>query len=362
MEARHLFAFIRLFITVIITTMTTPAASKIIDAFPCKTLTTIATSDAQPTYLTLRKAQTQLNSNAMNIPSVHGDGVLGHLALTVTPAQYQAASVGNVPFIAPLIPPIAPVHQANATAFQIAENIRQWKEDQATFRTYHDVDKALRNMLIASTHETYLGELHNDDFGYGNLTTLDILTYLWATYSEITSDDLAMNQLRMTKPWNPPTPIEDLFKQVDDGVKYATAGGEIPPATAIVRICYDLIESSGVFETACREWRLLPIAQKTYAQFKVYFKAADKDRQRTITSSRAGFHGTINAATGPPPRTTAPVTVTTTAPTSYCWTHGVSKNLLHTSMTCKNKDDGHCDDATISDKKKGSEKIWGPKK
>ena len=184
----------------------------------------------------------------MSIPSVRCDGILGHLALTVTPAQYAAASVGNVLFIAPPIPPIAPVHGPAATAFQISENIRQWKEDQASFRTYHDVDKALRNMLIEATNDTYLAELHDDDFGYGNRTTLEVLTYLWATYSGITPDDLALNTLRMTKPWNPPKPIEDMFKQVDDGVKYATAGGKIPPLTAVVHILYNLVESAGVFE------------------------------------------------------------------------------------------------------------------
>jgi hypothetical protein len=361
MKARHLFAsslIILLIIAAIVLTMTTPAASKIMDSFQCKTLAIIATATAPPTYSTIRKAQTQLNSNAMSIPSLRGDGILGHLALTISPADYQAASLGNVPFIAPPIPPIAPVHQQNATAFQIAENLRQWKEDQATFRTYHDVDKALRIMLIDAVHDTYLAELHHDDFAYGNRTTLEVLTYLWDTYSEITPDDLALNTLRMTKPWNPPTPIEDMFKQVADGVKFATAGGEIPPATAVVRICYDLVEASGVFETPCREWRKLATADKTLANFKTAFKAADKDRQRTVTSSSAGFHA--NAANRAPPVVVPSTAATTLRPadTSYCWTHGCINNKEHTSITCNNKKEGHQDDATLKNKKGGSTKIW----
>jgi hypothetical protein len=49
---------------------------------------------------------------------------------------------------------------------------------------------------------------------------------------------------------------------------------------------------------------------------------------------------------------TLPTSATT--PRSYCWTHGFSKNLNHTSMTCIKKDADHEDEATAANKMGGS--------
>jgi hypothetical protein len=49
---------------------------------------------------------------------------------------------------------------------------------------------------------------------------------------------------------------------------------------------------------------------------------------------------------------TLPTSATT--PRSYCWTHGFSKNLSHTSMTCIKKHDDHQDEATAANKMGGS--------
>ena len=47
-------------------------------------------------------------------------------------------------------------------------------------------------------------------------------------------------------------------------------------------------------------------------------------------------------------------------PVSYCWTHGVTSNLRHTSATCRRKATGHKDDATFNDRKGGAESSLVP--
>ena len=336
----------------------TTSISKIADSFPIKTLTPISTSTSKPTYATITVAQTQLNGNAMSVPSDGGDGILGHLALTVTAAVYDDLSAGNVPFVPPVNPGPAPIHPPNATGAQIAETNRQWKEDRSTYRTYHEVDKALRNQVIEAVHPSYIRSLYNVQTGYGNLTCRQLLEHLWLQYGTIMQDELDANTKSMMQPWSPPTPIETLFTQLDECAIFATAGGEaIAPAT-IVRIGYNIMEANGLFDTACHKWRTEVTApNKTLDAFKAHFLAADKDRSRNMTSGSAGFQG-ANKATA----ATTPNAVVANNSTSYCWTHGSSKNLKHTSRTCENKAKGHQDDATIDDKKDGSEKIWGPKK
>jgi hypothetical protein len=161
-----------------------------------------------------------------------------------------------------------------------------------------------------------------------------------------------------------------------------------PPV--IVRIGYNIIYATDRFSLGCHAWRQLIETDKTWARLKTHFKAADTDLRLTTTSNSAGFQGAANLVTES--TTDAPETAlaasqaalatsqaaltaaiqgqanaishptnTTPAPTvarSYCWTHGSSRNLRHTSATCNNKADDHQDTATLNNKMGGSEKVW----
>jgi hypothetical protein len=330
-------------------------------AFPLTELTHIGTDTEPPNYASLHIAQMQLNSCAASVDSNGGDGVHGHLALTITPAEYMALSAGGVPFIAPLNPPIQPVHQPGATAAQIAENIRQHKEAKIIFHTYHDTDKVLRNMLIAKIDIIYIRALYDATVGFGNVMCLELLQHLKTNYGIIKQEELEENTKRMNTPWNPPTPIEALFNQLDEGVIFATAGGEPPAPSVVVRMGYNLIEATGLFVMPCTEWRKLATAAKTMAAFKMHFREADVDCRLITTTGCAGFHSANKVTMTPTPKEKSNTVVTDNAPLSYCWTHGSSKNVKHTSKTCENKAEGHDDNATMKDKKGGSTKVWGPK-
>jgi hypothetical protein len=55
-----------------------------------------------------------------------------------------------------------------------------------------------------------------------------------------------------------------------------------------------------------------------------------------------------------------PATGTSSART-YCWMHGITTNLAHTSATCSNKGPGHQDDATNDNKMRGATFICLPR-
>ena len=42
----------------------------------------------------------------------------------------------------------------------------------------------------------------------------------------------------------------------------------------------------------------------------------------------------------------------------YCWSHGFMQNADHTSLTCRNKKEGHKDEATATNKMGGKEHVW----
>jgi hypothetical protein len=331
---------------------------------------------------------TELNANTASVHSNGGDGQLGHLTLTITPAAYTAISAGNTPFVAPEYPPVHPEHPPGATAAQISEISRQYKENQAIFRQYHAIDNALRNQLIAAVPHIYISTLSDPTVGFGNVTCLDILTHLKTNYGIITSDELDKNMIRMKTPWHPPVSIEAMFQQSEDGVKFATAGNDAPSANTIVHIGYIIIYATGRFTIGCHEWRKLTDEQKTWAHLKTHFKAADTDLRLTSTSNSAGYDGSTNqveqacddnstalatsqaalaasqaalAAALQGHTNLATSTPTSTCRTSYSWTHGTMHNTRHTSATCNTKADGHQDTATQNNKLGGSTKAWIPR-
>lgn len=186
----------------------------------------------------------------------------------------------------------------------------------------------------------------------------------------------------------PPTPIENLFKQLHDGMLISAAAGEPQVDAQVARLGYNIILKTGLFAEACREWRLKPDIQQTFAEFKLHFRRMNVDRQETLTAGSAGYHGAANAVTAEPPAspwmdgimqelqllraaiafqtpaanaaqekppTTAPLPL---PPTSYCWTHGASRNNAHTSSTCNNQAEGHQVLATLTNRMGGSDRVW----
>jgi len=331
------------------TPTTTPKS--LMDSFPHTTLTPIATTTSYPTYENLRKMQWELNDNAESIESEFGDGNHGHIFLVIPEAEYLELTDG-IPCVPPEKPPINVDHPNGATAPQITEaNCRNTNEKFA-YKQYHDATKAIRNQLIAAIPLSYIESLSHPTRGFNKVPPIDIITHLWARFGKIRSSDLRANEKRMKAAWHPPTPFQDLIKQLDDGKKFAAAGKEIIDDHALARMGYDIIDDTGLFDFACREYRFKDEIDKTMATFEEHFRLADLDRTLTVTTKSAGFHGAnqMSATTTPTPLNTGKQ--------SYCWTHSILKNHKHTSLTCEKKADGHQDAATLQNKLGGSTKVY----
>jgi hypothetical protein len=382
--------------------------SSVTSNFPIAALTPIATINSTPSFLSIRTVQKELNTNAASVHSYEGGANHGLLALTISPQAYLA--ITGVPFQPPAVPPAHPNLAGLNTAAQIAHAVRQHIEDKRVFLEYKDTDKALVRMLMEATPIQYIQALEHPDLGFSGLTCLQIMTHLHEEYGQISLQDTEENQERMNTAWHPPTPIEDLFTQLDKGVIFAVAAGEPIVDRQVARIGYNIILRTGQFNDACREWRLKAPAAQTYAQFKIFFLRMNLDRQQSATAASAGFHAVNSVTTAG--ATTAITKATThtdntdastlteqtqqansvallqadltalmtevkdlraqlkrqqatgsrTTALSYCWTHGYTKNKLHNSRTCTNKADGHRDEATTSNNMGGNTAECAPRK
>jgi hypothetical protein len=138
-------------------------------------LTRIGDTNTEPTFATILIANVELNANVASIYSTRGDGVHGHLALTINAANYKQRSIGGVAFQVPTAHPAFPSHKDKATYAEIAE------------------DAILRNLIIAVVPTIFLAAKRNTVTGFGNVPCMSLLNHLHAVYGHITEKELEQN-------------------------------------------------------------------------------------------------------------------------------------------------------------------------
>jgi len=109
----------------------TISIDKIVDGFPQPNIAPIV---GIPTYESIAKLNLQLNANAASVQSNLGDGQLGLLALTVSPAVFNTLSA--VAFVHPVNPGTNPVIPLGATTNVTSHLTRVFTTQKAIFREY----------------------------------------------------------------------------------------------------------------------------------------------------------------------------------------------------------------------------------
>jgi hypothetical protein len=126
--------------------------------FPHPVLIKIGDNNTEPTFVSILVAHVELNVNAASVYSARGDGLQGHLALTIDASDYVKRSIGNKPFVPPTAPPAVTTHLETASDAQILETNCQHKVQKEEFILFHNADTALRNLLIAAVPPIFLAD------------------------------------------------------------------------------------------------------------------------------------------------------------------------------------------------------------
>jgi hypothetical protein len=226
--------------------MTASTLDELIAGFPHSSLPKVA---GEPTFEDLKVIRRLLNTNAMVVASYRG-GRHGHLGIIMTNEEYFAIAVDVFPVPANPGPSAAVV--AGMMAAVIAETTRLHREATQVYRTYHNVDQAIKKLIIESFDDAYMNALSNETVGYANCTSLQFLTHLLTYYAMIAPTELTQNYERLNTPYDPNQPIETLFQQIQDARAFAVAGGHPYGAAMIVNVAYTLVFNTGLFPNACR--------------------------------------------------------------------------------------------------------------
>jgi hypothetical protein len=149
-------------------------------------------------------------------------------------------------------PGASPEVVVSMTAAVIAELTRLHREATQVYRTYHNVDQAIKKLILEAFDDAYLNALLDEVVGYANCTSLDLLTHLLTFYAMIAPTEITQNYERLNTPYDHNQSIETLFQQIQDARDFAVAGGQPYGAAMIVNVAYTLVFNTGLYPDACR--------------------------------------------------------------------------------------------------------------
>jgi hypothetical protein len=72
----------------------------------------------------------------------------------------------------------------------IAELTQLHREATQMYRTYHNVDQAIKKLILEAFDDAYLNVISDEVVGFANYTSLDLLTHLLTLYAMIAPTEL----------------------------------------------------------------------------------------------------------------------------------------------------------------------------
>jgi hypothetical protein len=223
---------------------------EIINRFPNPFLPKI---DNEPTFEDIQVTTRLLNENAISVPSMAGGGAHGHLVIIMTQVEYAVISAS--PWADSFNPNAIPIIPPDTNAMDADQLARMHAECHRIYTKRINVDQALKRLILEAYDNVYTSQLEDYLLQYANRSALEILMHLKHTYGFINPAQLAENYNKMTAPINFQDPIETLFKQIEDGMRYANAYMQPYMEAQYVNITFLLIMNTGAIHDACRDWQ-----------------------------------------------------------------------------------------------------------
>jgi hypothetical protein len=216
--------------------MTASTLDELIAGFPHFSLPKVT---GEPTFEDLKVIQRLLNTNAMIVSSYVGGGRHGHLCIIMMNEEYFVIAADVFPL--PNNPGAPPEVVVGMMAALITELTQLHREATQVYRTYHNVDQAIKKLILEVFDDAYLNALSNEVVGYANFTSLDLLTHLLTFYAMIAPTERTQNYERLNTPYDPNQPIETLFQQIQDARAFTVTGGQPYGAAMIINVAYTVV-------------------------------------------------------------------------------------------------------------------------
>jgi hypothetical protein len=330
--------------------------------------------NALPTARTVRQLRKEVYTNLCAVPSDLGGGNHGHLGMVMPQAKYITISNGGVAYVHPA-PPVPPIY-AGAAAI-IATQQAQFNKMEKDYYEYRDLSNQIKAMLVQAIPITFIRPLSDPTLGFANATPESIMTHLFTEFGKIRRSDLAANLKELDAPWNPDTPIQDVFARGTFCREFAVEGRDPITDMAYIRALLQVFEKSGVLEKAIDDWDNKDEADQTLVNCELHFIEANRFRLSKLSKDSKEVLAANNAVQEAPkeaPKDLQALVADAVAKATkeafpkqadfkgskellglcYCWSCGICD---HPGWKCKNKKEGHKNRANIYKRLGGNNTI-----
>ena len=230
----------------------------------------------EPTYESLELLIKQLKANARSVHSNLGGGQHGHLGLVISPTTYNHISA--VPFTKPLFPGAQALIPPGATQ-HLTRTLRiQFEEDLRVYHEVENVDKALKKQLVAAVESKYLDAIRNRTTDTITDPVYRVMEHLFSNYGDVTPETLQQREAIVKAiEYDPTTPIDNLFKEIDDLVDLSGRANIPMTPEQSITIAYVILWRTQVLKEYLKTWNSKAPADKTWDAFKTHFRDAVKE-------------------------------------------------------------------------------------
>eukprot|EP00978_Attheya_sp_CCMP212_P005239 scaffold11617_cov53-Attheya_sp.AAC.6 len=149
-----------------------------------------------------------------------GGGNHGHLALLITDTAYFKET--QIAFIAPTNPGDDPPTALNLEEQPFVNN--HYKRNQCVYEKYGNTNKVLKKQIEATVEAAFISTLHHELTGFNQVTALQLIAHIYATYGDIDKVDIEDNKVTMMKAYNPEKTLATLISQLEEGRDFAHIG------------------------------------------------------------------------------------------------------------------------------------------
>ena len=130
---------------------------------------------------------------------------------------------------------------------------------------------------------THWTKIHKNT-GFKLVHPRTLIEYIAREFGQVTAEQLNDNNKKLDQPWDPSTPIQNLYNHINTCKDFAEAGNELKPDEILIRKAYP-----GCNNLSCDEWFDKPPAtEKDWTQFQTFFNKAEI-KVRNHTSKKFGL-------------------------------------------------------------------------
>ena len=109
-------------------------------------------------------------------------------------------------------------------------------------------------MVLNAINKVYLVELEDNNFGFAEISALDMLEHLEDRYTTVSRNDLKENCEDLKAAWNPDCPIKILWLQMQNAQALAAAGNKAISDRTAMELVIESFQKSEIMDNAVNKW------------------------------------------------------------------------------------------------------------